>query len=153
MWQEVGTQEHIETPGKNQKSYAFGAFNPQDRKVIHKIYEHKRSCEFIEFLKILLSSFIVSKIYLVLDNFSIHKTKAVKRFLEEHKDRLELVFLPTYSPHLNLIEDVWRIMRRYILKNKLYPSMDELKKAIDNYFYELNLNVSNRSKSVEKRVA
>lgn len=41
---------------------------------------------------------------MILDNAKIHHTKLLKLFLEEVKDRLELMFLPAYSPELNLIE-------------------------------------------------
>ena len=41
------------------------------------------------------------KIFLVVDGHSAHKTKLVKAWLEEHKDRIELFFLPPYSPELN----------------------------------------------------
>jgi GGDEF domain-containing protein len=33
---------------------------------------------------------------------------------------LEMVFLPTYSPHLNLIERLWCLMRKYVTKNQFY---------------------------------
>jgi len=39
-------------------------------------------------------------IFMILDNYSVHKTKAVERFLERHP-RLQLLFLPTYSPDEN----------------------------------------------------
>ena len=41
------------------------------------------------------------KIFLVVDGHSAHKTKLVKVWLEKHKDRIELFFLPPYSPELN----------------------------------------------------
>ena len=41
------------------------------------------------------------KVFLVLDNLRVHHRKAVKAWLEEHKDRIELFFLPSYSPELN----------------------------------------------------
>ncbi|MCP4400204.1 MAG: hypothetical protein GY801_23215, partial [bacterium] len=48
----------------------------------------------------------------VLDNASAHTTPKLDEFLPQHQDRLALMFQPTYSPHLNLIERVWRLMRR-----------------------------------------
>ena len=44
---------------------------------------------------------------IILDNVRIHHTKLLKPFLDENKDRLKLMFLPTYSPELNLIEGLW----------------------------------------------
>ena len=45
------------------------------------------------------------KIVIILDNAKIHHAKLLKEFLEENRNRLELVFLPSYSPHLNKIEE------------------------------------------------
>lgn len=41
------------------------------------------------------------KVFLILDNLRVHHSKAVKAWLEEHKERIELFFLPSYSPELN----------------------------------------------------
>ena len=41
---------------------------------------------------------------MILDNERIHHAKLIQPFLEEHQSRLKLVFLPPYSPELNLIE-------------------------------------------------
>ena len=61
---------------------------------------------FVSFLRFLLAG-RVRKIILVLDNSPAHKNKIVNQFAEENKARLELVFLPTYSPELNPDELVW----------------------------------------------
>ncbi len=44
---------------------------------------------------------------MVLDNAKIHHTKLIQQFLNKVKDRLELMFLPPYSPEMNLIEGLW----------------------------------------------
>ena len=41
------------------------------------------------------------KVYLILDNLRVHYSKVVKQWLDEHKDQIELFFLPSYSPELN----------------------------------------------------
>ena len=41
------------------------------------------------------------KVYLVLDNLRVHHSKPVKKWVQEHKDQIELFFLPSYSPELN----------------------------------------------------
>lgn len=67
-------------------------------------YERYDAKVFLEFLKITLYHYKNGKIVMILDNAKIHHSKLLKPFLEEVKDRLELMFLPTYSPPLNLIE-------------------------------------------------
>jgi transposase len=41
------------------------------------------------------------KVYLILDNLGVHKAKAVREWLDDHRDQIEVFFLPPYSPELN----------------------------------------------------
>jgi len=68
---------------------------------------------FREFLKRLIHG-VDQKIYLVVDGHPTHKAKLVRDFVEAHKERLELVFLPPYSPELNPDEFVWAHVKQRI---------------------------------------
>ena len=41
------------------------------------------------------------KVYLVLDGHPVHRAKAVKQWVDANKEKIRLIFLPTYSPELN----------------------------------------------------
>ena len=41
------------------------------------------------------------KVFVILDNLSVHHSKIVKEWLNHNTDRIELFHLPTYSPELN----------------------------------------------------
>ena len=43
---------------------------------------------------------------------------------------IELLYLPAYSPHLNLIERLWKFVRNQCLYSKYYAEFDDLKAAI-----------------------
>jgi len=45
---------------------------------------------------------------------------------------IELLYLPSYSPHLNLIERLWKFVRNQCLYSKYYETFDEFKGAIDD---------------------
>jgi putative transposase len=62
---------------------------------------------------------------MVLDNVRFHHAKRLKPILERYKERLELIFLPPYSPDLNPVERVWWLMRKQITHNRWVKSMDE----------------------------
>ena len=53
------------------------------------------------------------------------------------KIRLRLIFLPPYSPNLNLIERLWKYFRKKILYNKYYETFDEFKKACKSFFRQI----------------
>ena len=55
---------------------------------------------------------VTRKTVIVMDNASIHKSKAFEnKEVEWSKQNVELFFLPKYSPELNLIEILWRFMK------------------------------------------
>jgi transposase len=50
---------------------------------------------------------------------------------------MELVFLPTSSPHFNLIERLWRVMRGQITRNQFYGSLKKLTEAVVEWLEKL----------------
>lgn len=59
---------------------------------------------FLRFLQKVLNRYPTGKMVMILDNARIYHAKLIDPFWREHQHRLELVFLPPYSPELNLIE-------------------------------------------------
>lgn len=72
------------------------------------------------------------KIYIFLDNARYSRNYDVY----EHAERLniELMFLPPYSPNLNLIERLWKFLKKKLRKNKYYKTFKKFKKAIYEFF-------------------
>jgi transposase len=70
------------------------------------------------------------KIFLVVDGHPAHKAKLVKRFVQDNADRLELFFLPPYSPELNPDELVWAHVKTRVAKATA-QTKDELKSMVD----------------------
>lgn len=62
--------------------------------------ENMTSRVLIKFLSRLVKD-SARKVFLILDNLRVHHSKQVKIWLEEHKDQIELFFLPAYSPEFN----------------------------------------------------
>ena len=65
------------------------------------------SALFTEFLDLLIHD-IDGKIFLIVDNVKYHKSHETSEWLKEHRERIELFFLPSYSPDLNPDEWVWK---------------------------------------------
>jgi len=106
QWMLKGTQTEIDTPGKNEKCYLAGALNFVTGKIIHCVWYRKTSGLFIDLLKTIdqaCPAAKFTKIYVVVDNYGIHKAQAVVKWLAAHP-RVELLFLPTYCPKANPIE-------------------------------------------------
>lgn len=143
-WTREGVQRKVPTPGQNQKQYGFGAVNYVSGQMVHRIEERKNSigfCAFIEqFMQTVTkaSDYHGQKIVLVVDNFIIHRSRKTQEFLAQYADRLLLFMLPTYSPWLNLIERLWKHLRRKVTHNHLFASIADLVKAVCSFLDTLN---------------
>ena len=73
---------------------------------------------------------------LVMDNARYQRCKLVVEHAARHQ--VELLFLPAYSPNLNLIERLWKHLKKRVLKNKRFKNFTDFRAAIDGYFDELN---------------
>jgi transposase len=105
-WMPKGSQEEVMTPGQNAKHYLAGALNLATGKILHCLGPRKNNALFRDLLTLLDSTYPerwVRRIYVVVDNYKIHKAKAVGQWLEAHP-RFELLWLPTYCPRANPIE-------------------------------------------------
>lgn len=69
------------------------------------------------------------KVIVILDNASWHHAKNVRALEDEFAGRLRLVHLPPYTPELNSIELVWRMIRKAIA-NTVYETVDDLTDAV-----------------------
>lgn len=91
----------------------------------------------IKLFKKLLVKHPKGKIYLILDNASHHRHRALKPFLKKHR-RLKTVFLPTYSPNLNLIERLWRFFHQKVTNNRYFETFEEFRKTTMKFFRNLD---------------
>ena len=71
-----------------------------------------------------------SLIHMVWDNAADHRCAAVKKWLSRPKCRIHLIQLPTYCPHLNLIERLWAVLHAHITHNRFYPTQKQFANAI-----------------------
>ena len=128
-WAPVGEQPEVPAPGKNEKRVVYGGVDYKTGDFTYTIAATKCGAEFLLFLMALLKRYAGQKIILVCDNGRFHATKAVREFLEANRDQLRVFWLPPYSPSLNLIERLWGHLKRTVLANTLYATLDDLEAA------------------------
>src|SRR3990167_9317969 len=78
------------------------------------------------------------EIYLILDNARYNHAKKVKSYVKR-SDRVHLVFLPSYSPNLNIIERLWLFLHQKILYDHYYETFPEFKTAVINFFQNIDI--------------
>lgn len=115
------------------RKHIIGAINLTDLNVITTDNPKVNAEYIIEFLKKLEESIHNKrKIYLICDNAGYHKSKKVKEHLQNSK--IELIFLPSYSPNLNPIERLWKFMHSVVTNNRFYMDFDSFSKSLQNFF-------------------
>ena len=137
-WFPKGKQKKISTYGKNAGVKLIGILNYETGHVYCEEHERYDAKVFLNFLKETLNQYPTGKIVMILDNARIHHANLLKEFLEENKERLELMFLPPYSPKLNLIEGLWGWLKSAIINNVFFPSLPKVRIAVNNFIETIN---------------
>ena len=120
----VGQQVKVDTPGQDNSWLAlFGSLHFPSGEGLYTVHHRKRAADLLEHLQLLIDRDPDHFWFVVLDNASAHTTTAIETFAADHRQRIELVYLPTYSPHLNLIERLWRLMRSHVTRNRFHSSL------------------------------
>lgn len=85
-------------------------------------------------------------LYIILDNAAYQRCNKVAKKAEKLK--INLVFLPPYSPNLNLIERLWKFLRKNLLSDRYYHTFSEFFSAISNFINNLSARFSTQLSSL-----
>ena len=83
-----------------------------------------------QLLRAIAAEGLVGPVTLVLDNARYQRNKGVQGLAAELSIRL--LFLPSYSPNLNLIERLWGFAKRRSVYGKYHPDFASFRAAIEN---------------------
>jgi len=73
------------------------------------------------------------KLFLIMDNARHNRSKLLNVFLKHHK-RIKPVYLPSYSPNLNIIERLWLFFHKKVLYNRYYETFPEFRNTVLRFF-------------------
>jgi transposase len=132
-WQPIGEYNAI-VPQKSKRRNVFGLLSTANHFVGYDTMGSINADLLISFIDDFAQN-ITKKTVIILDNAPFHKSNLIEdKRLEWEKKGLYIWFLPTYSPHLNRIETLWRKVKYEWLKPGDYDNWDTLTKALDNIF-------------------
>ena len=114
------------------------ALNTATGEVLGKTANRHTSAEFVEFLsEVVATQPGDTKIHIIADNLSTHKTKAVQGFLSAHPN-VQLHYTPTYSPWLNQVEIWFSKIQRDLIARGIFESKSDLHRKIMRYIRQYN---------------
>jgi transposase len=126
----------VKTPSGRQRFNVLGALNAITKElttVTNNTYiTSTQVCELLR----LIAQISTLPITVVLDNARYQRCDLVINLAKELN--IELLFLPPYSPNLNLIERVWKFTKKHCLNSKYYPKFSEFRDAIDKFLTNMH---------------
>ena len=133
-WIKKGQSKAIETSASRTRMNLIGAINLADlAKPILASYSTVDSESIVDFLKQTRKlARIPGKIHLFLDQAGYHRTDEV--LLAAENLNIQLHYLPPYSPNLNPIERLWKIMNEYARNNYFFNTAQVFRKRITSFF-------------------
>jgi len=97
--------------------------------VIRQTARTKDPATLVAFLDHLAAAFPDGPVVVVLDNVGYHNSHAVRRWWVAHHARIRPLWLPAYSPELNLIERVWRHLKDKLSNHRWWADLPALERA------------------------
>jgi transposase len=137
-WMLQGTQAEIMPPGTNEKPYLAGALPLATGKGLYSLGPRKNNGLFRELLALLDRTYPagqMTRIDVVVDNYCIHKAKAVQQWVAR-PPRFPLLWLPTYCPRANPIERVFGDVHDKCTRNHQRKRLRDLVQDVERHMEE-----------------
>jgi len=132
-WIRTGTEKLIASTASRTRMNVTGSLDLETMSVVAEDYETINGGSTVSFLKKIETHYPKAlQINVILDQSSYHRSQEVQEFVK--KSRIKLHFLPPYSPNLNPIERLWKVMNEIVRNNRVFQSAKEFREAIRSFF-------------------
>jgi len=135
-WVWCKTRLFVKAASGRQRYNVLGAFNAISHELIRVTNTSYITAETVcELLHKIASSGLTTPITLVMDNARYQRCRLVGELAAVLN--IELLFLPSYSPNLNLIERLWKFVKKAALSSRYHGSFADFRGVIDQCLHEL----------------
>ena len=132
-WIKKGQEKELKANCGRQRLNINGAINIETLEPTTGFYDTINADSTIDlFSKVEAKHPDAKKIYIIVDNARYYRSCLLKEYTEGTK--IKLIFLPPYSPNLNLIERYWKFFKKKVLNNHYYETFGEFKWACQSFF-------------------
>ncbi|HAK5853222.1 TPA: IS630 family transposase, partial [Salmonella enterica] len=142
-WIRKGQRKAVKTTGSRTRLNIMGALNlnkPEAPLICEyqTINEYNVSRFFNEIRKVYPD--YNQKVHVILDGAGYHRSQLVKDWAEVVN--IKLHYLPPYSPNLNPIERMWKLMNEHVRNNRYFSSVKAFREAISEFFSRTLLGIA-----------
>ena len=147
-WIRTGGTHEVSTGASRTRINLVGAIELENiQEAVFSDYETINAESIIDFLNHLRNTHCVEiKIHLILDQAGYHRAERVQQTARALN--IELHYLPAYSPNLNPIERLWKVMNEHVRNNHFFKSSKEFRESILGFFKktlpDIGCNLSER---------
>jgi len=130
-WAKRGQQPTIKTSGIRKGYKIFGLLDYFTGRFFYQAHDGRFNTEsYSHFLETVLKK-TIRHIIVIQDGARYHTSKAMQAFFENHKDRLTVFQLPSYSPDYNPIEKLWKEIKKAGTHLHYFPTFNDLVNKVD----------------------
>jgi len=147
-WIKKGTRKLIKTTASKTRVNIVGAINLTTMDVIKENFKTVNSEAMGKFFDVLREKYPKNKypkIHLILDNGRYNTSEDTLKYAKERE--IVLHFLPTYSPNLNAIERLWKVMNEYERNNRFFSCAKDFREAIERFFQVTWISIADKMKT------
>jgi transposase len=136
-WMERGVRKEVPANSGRSRINLSGAIDILSHKIMVQEDKMLNAEATMSFLRKIEESYPTKKwIHLFCDNAPYYRNKEVTKYLTTSK--IQLHFLPPYSPNLNPIERLWKWMKERIIYNTYYEDFEGFRSAVFGFFDRLS---------------
>ena len=128
-WAVRGKTPVVSTTGARFSCNMISAVSPNGAMRFMLVKGRVTAGVFVDFLKRLIHNWPRS-VFLIIDGHPVHRSVAVSKFVASTEGRLQLFYLPPYSPELNPDEQVWNHLKNHGVGRQPVTGPDQLKRLI-----------------------
>ena len=132
-WIKTGKEKELKANCGRQRLNINGAINLETLEPTTGFYDTINAQSTVDlFSKIDAKHPDAQAIYVIVDNAKYYHSLLLRQSIEGTK--IKLIFLPPYSPNLNLIERYWKFFKKKVLNNRYYKTFEEFRRACQDFF-------------------
>ncbi|WP_431223377.1 IS630 family transposase [Serratia sp. L9] len=136
-WMPKGRKTIVDTTGSRTRLNIMGALNLNDiGGTVIREYDTLNSLNIGKFFIAIRETYpITQKVHIILDGAGYHRSELVQEWA--YVMNIELHYLPSYSPNLNPMERLWKVMNEAVRNNRYFSSASEFRQEIRRFFSEI----------------